>query len=341
MTIVIELNKTQIQSIYDENVKGAQDIENAARAGSVTPGAFVFFAAFDGTNNDMNNLAGDRFCSNVGQLWTQYRVSGNRNLGGGYYPGLGTAGKPTKETWLAPAVTEGVIRTAKAAYEDFALQGSEWLGAQPNGAVTVVITGFSRGTASAAIFAQLVYQKGLVSDGRVLVRPGKVSIGAGVLFDPVSTGVKGNLACPPIAGNVVVLKALNEYRQFFKAVNYPKQADLVTNLALYGNHCDVGGGYDNGLAALSLEAATRFFQKSGLSISNVPEARKVQRGEIVIHSEEKDDQGNRIWDVYNSDGFSFRDVRLFDRDVTVDPASGPLPSGARNFVMYDGSTVTI
>lgn len=341
MTIVIQLNSTQIQSIVDENVKRGRDIENTAQAGAVPPGAFVFFAAFDGTNNNMDDLKGDRFCTNVGQLWTQFQVAASDNFRGRYYSGLGTAGKSTKETWFPPNVTKGVIQRAEQAYTEFAAQASDWLRDHASGTVTVAITAFSRGTASAAIFAQLLYQRGLASGGKVLIQPGKVQISAGVMFDPVSTGVEGNLAYPPNTGNVVIIKALNEYRQFFKAVDYPKQKDLLKNLALYGNHCDVGGGYDNGLAALSLDAATKFFQKSGIPILDVPDSRKFQRNEVAVHSERKDDHGNEIWDVYNQDGFSFKDERLFDRDVTVNSASSPGPSGTRNFVLYDGSPITL
>jgi len=346
MTLQIELSQTQIQRIHDENVKTVREIENAARVGAVSSGAFVFFAAFDGTNNDMNDLAGDRFCTNVGQLWSQYQAQagGMQNIDGGYYYGLGKRGQSTKETWLPDRVTEGVVKRATDAYDDFAQRASNWLQGQPAGAVTVVITAFSRGAASAAIFAQLLYKLGLVSpqpQRKVLIQPGRVRVSAGIMFDPVATGVEGNLAYPPNVGNLVIIKALNEYRYFFKAVDYSKQADLTTNLGLYGNHCDVGGGYDNGLAALSLEAATKFLQKSGLPIADVPESRQFIRNEIAVHSEEQDNHGNTIWDVYNKDGFSFGDERLFDHEIVIAPASSQGPSGNQTFVLFDGSSVSL
>lgn len=344
MASIIQLNESQRHEILEANTAQIRVCGEVAQRRAVSKDRFVFFAAFDGTNNDMNELGGDAQCTNVGQLWKQYPVAAAGPICGGYYAGLGTHGRPTRETWLPPAVTVGVIETAKKAYIDYARAASAWLEAHPRSSVTVVLTSFSRGVASAAIFCQLLYKRGLVlpyPSGKVLIKPGQTKIAAGVLFDPVATGVRGNLAFPPDVGNVLVLKALNEYRHLFKAVDYRKQKDIVTTLGFYGNHCDVGGGYDNGLAATSLEAATLFLQKSGLPIGDVPADRRLVPGEVAVHSEEYDDGGNRIWDVYNRDGFSFRDQRLFDDKLEISPASRPNAAGSRGFTLYDDSRVTI
>ena len=339
MPSVIALSRQQRRDILDASLAQAAACAEAAPRRALTRGSFVFFAAFDGTNNDKDDLAGDAYCTNVGQLWQQYDADRAENLQGAYYPGLGTNGRPTRETWMSSAVTVGVIETAKKAYIDYAKAASAWLAAHPRAAVSVVLTGFSRGTASAAIFSQLLWKRGLVlpyPSGKVLIKPGATRIAGGVLFDPVATGVQGNLAFPPNARKLVVFKALNEYRHLFKAVNYTKQRDAATTFGFYGNHCDVGGGYDNGLAAVTLEAATRFLQKSGLAIGDVPAARRLAEDEIAVHSEEHDDRGQRIWDGYHPDGFSFRDLRLFDRAVQVSPASRDNAAGRRGFTLYDG-----
>lgn len=344
MTPIVELNETQLQDIFEANTAQGQTCEDAAQRRAVPKDRFVFFAAFDSTNTDMNDLAGDPQCTNVGQLWQQYDDGRPGHLQGGYYAGLGTNGRPTKETWLPPAVTIGVIETAKKAYIEYAQAASAWRAAHPRASVSVVLTAFSRGAASAAIFSQLLYKRGLVlpyPSGAVLIKPGQTKIAAGVLFDPVATGVDGNLALPPNARNFVVLKALNEYRHLFKAVEYTKQKVIATTLGFYGNHCDVGGGYDNGLAAVTLDAATRFLRKSGLAIGDVPAARRLVPDEIAVHTEEYDEYGNKRWDVYNEDGFSFRDLRLFDKKVVISPAARPASSGARGFTMFDGARVTI
>jgi hypothetical protein len=56
---------------------------------------FQFFAAFDGTNNDKNNLSlsGSSFQTNVANLFKQVetvRDNGATNLTTGYYKGVGT-----------------------------------------------------------------------------------------------------------------------------------------------------------------------------------------------------------------------------------------------------------
>lgn len=347
MTKVIELNADQIQNSLEYNLAVSRIIVGHADSEAVPKGQFVFFAAFDGTNNDKDHPDRDAQCTNVGQLWNQYIVAAekNKNLHGQYYAGLGTGGKPFDEKWHPAAVTRAVVRTAQQAYDDFVLQASDWLIEHPRGPITVVLTGFSRGVASAVIFSQLLYKNDLaLPSGDTL----PVEVSAGVLFDPVATGVKGNLAFPPNVRNLVGFKALNEYRYKFLAADYSDQTDLVTILGMYGNHCDIGGGYDNGLAAVSLEAATEFLQKSGLPIADVPYERerlpdesKRPRGspkrtaeKIAVHSEQD------IWSVYNEDGWMYPDKRLFDAKVVVKPALPPTDTGKRNFTLYDDTRVT-
>lgn len=317
MTIKIELSAQQTQALREHNQNQIPVIINAAQANIIGDGQFVFFAAFDGTNNDMNFHPNDKYDTNVAQLWNQYLVarSGKANLGGGYYPGVGTAGTDSQSSWNPTQVTLQTIKTADKAYSDFCNEASAWLRMPGNGgkSVSAVLTSFSRGGASAAIFCQLLHAKGLVdpkAGGKVLIPPGQVPVLAGVLFDPVTTGVSSNLALTRNARNILDIVAWNEYRQLFKGADYSKQPDAVTMIGMYGNHCDIGGGYDCGLSALALEAATGFLKKAGLPIADVPSTRKFDPKEVAVHSEEYDGRGNKIWDVYNTDGFSFENMRL-------------------------------
>lgn len=329
---------------YNENIR--KMIEAVADKKVVRNGQFVFFAAFDGTNNDMNELKGNFQSTNVGQLWDQYLEKMNEkkradpSLHGNYYAGLGTENKPWTETWAPAAVTKGVIKIAEKAYDDFAKAAAEWLkkNKQP---VTVVVTAFSRGAASAVIFSQLLCKNRLVGDsGKVLLNPDEAKVSAGVLFDPVLTGVKGNMAFPSNVKNVVAIKALSEFRTMFRAVDYSQQRDIVKTFGMYGNHCDIGGGYDNGLSAVSLEAATRFLQKLGLPIKNVPPERRLDRKKIRIHKEETDKDDAEIWSA-DQDWFSFEtDVRQSDRDVLIKRAS-KTAAGRQSFTLYDGKRIFI
>jgi hypothetical protein len=284
------------------------NIAGSATVGSLRSDQFVFFVAFDGTNNDRSNLSysGDPYSTNVGQLFGQVEAqfSTSTNMAGRYYPGPGTDGTLTASSWLSPAVTEQVIATAVQAYNDFALAAATWLDAHPGGPVTTALTAFSRGGASAAIFSQLLYERGLIDprNDRVLIAPGEVGVSAGVIFDPVMTGVPGNLAFAPNVSNVVVIRAADEYRYLFMAADYDSQPGVKTFM-FTGNHCDIGGGYDRGLSSLTLDATTKFFQGSGLLISDVPPDRLFVPSEAVIHSEGVRKPDPNLPDVTPAGGF--------------------------------------
>src|SRR5215467_9465052 len=96
MTIKYDLAKIltpqQIQEMKDYNFAQAQTIAQAAPSTKVPDGDFVFFACFDGTNNDANQKP---LTTNVHQLYTQGNQAtsaGNKNLFAGYYNGPGSQG---------------------------------------------------------------------------------------------------------------------------------------------------------------------------------------------------------------------------------------------------------
>lgn len=297
-----------VQTLTPEQIslalQQAQNIANTA-APVVQPNQFVFFAAFDGTNNDRDDLSqsGDPQMTNVAQLEDQVARAtlGNSNVASRYYAGPGTNGALTASEWLSPLVTQQIINTANEAYSAFADQASRWLDANPGGSVTTMVTAFSRGGATTAVFSQLLYEKGLVDPrtGNVLIRPGEVGISAGLIYDPVDTGVNGNLAFAPNVENITVIRAANEYRYLFTAADLDQPG--VTTLDFAGNHCDNGGCYDNGIGALTLQAGTEFFRSSGLTIADVPLSRQFDPTQsVVIRSEGVDELGNRLWDEYGS-----------------------------------------
>lgn len=342
------LNAGLQRQILETNQQQARALVNAADPAVIRAGTFVYFAAFDGTNNDLTNT-GNIFNTNVAQLYGQVEsaAASNPDLRAGYYPGPGTPGTLNKSDWLDTAVTQQVINAADQAYEDFAFNASAWLENHPGAAVTAMVAGFSRGNASAAIFSQMLFERGLVDPnvpGVVLVPPGRVKLAAGVLFDPVMTGVKCNLAFAPNAHNLVQIRAQDEYRQVFRAADYSAQP-CVTLIDMLGNHCDIGGGYDNGIAALTLDAATKFLRKSGLSIADVDDFRLFAGVDaIAIHSEEIDDWGNPLWEVYDH----FRSVVILQpsprvTDQVATPATQSVSNGAtvQTMILYNGNTVAV
>jgi hypothetical protein len=86
MTIIVNNpDSAAIQTIINRG----NAIVGAAQAASIAPNKFVFFAAFDGTNNNRNDtrdangnlkLTGDPNDTNVAQLFTQAEQQNNPNL---------------------------------------------------------------------------------------------------------------------------------------------------------------------------------------------------------------------------------------------------------------------
>ncbi|MDP9123474.1 MAG: hypothetical protein M3N82_02565, partial [Pseudomonadota bacterium] len=332
------LTPDQVQTAIQQS----QQIGAAATANSLgASNQFVFFAGFDGTNNDAAHLSlsGNPLPTNVRDLVDQVRQANppDGSVVAGYYPGVGTPGTPFGSSAFP---TTGEVQIATKAYNDFASAAEAWIkaGNSPD-SVTAAFTSFSRGYGSAAVFSQMIYEKGLVlQDGTLVVPPGHVGVSAGVVFDPVNTGMSRNDSFAPDIQNVVVVQAGNEYRYAFKAEDL-SQVPGVSVVSMYGNHCNIGGGYDNGLGALSLQGATDFLEKSGLNIAPVATTKQFNPNQPVnVYDEGVDIWGHVDWSTYGSwDGQS---PRLFNTtgkpwvDTTVDGVT------TRTMQMYDGSTVT-
>jgi len=296
----IQLSQTQavIQSIGDSAQK------------TVGSNSFVFLAAFDGTNNDATNpssISPGAQTTNVAQLYSQASDASKSNLVAKYYPGPGTANSLPGSSAIPPVVTQEAINTANTAYDNFRFSALNWLEAHPDAnpvqAINVAATSFSRGVDAAAAFSQLLYEKGLTDDqGRILIPPGTLGFSAAVIYDPVNTGMTGNIAFSPATQNMAILQADNEYRQLFKAADYSNQIGAST-YGLLGNHSDIGGGYDNGIGALTLSAGTKFLQNSGIPLADVPASREFDSAKLPeIHNEGIDSFGNEKWSTYGTYG---------------------------------------
>lgn len=278
-----------VKILNPEEVSSAQAQGNQIAASAnnvVSDKTFVFFAAFDGTNNTKADpsFSGDKFKTAVGQLSEQVYQAHGGNVKVGYYEGVGTPGTEP-DSFIFPAVQ--AISTAKQAYDEFARAATDWKKENPDGEVTTMLTSFSRGSAAAAIFSQMLYENGLVDPKNpdvTLIPPGKVEVSQSLVISPVNTGVLGlNLAFPPNVQNIKVVVADNEYRTGYIQAEYNQPGVEVFRVT--GNHGDAGSFYDNGLGAIYLEDYTEFFQKSGLAIADVPPERQFDPSEVVIHDE--------------------------------------------------------
>ena len=279
----------------------------ASGSPAVQPNQFVFFAGFDGTRNDHADLglSGTPQPTNVSELWRQVELmrTPGVDVAAEYYPGHGTAASLPGSEFDPTQVTQQAINTAFAAYDQFAAQTAAWLDTNPGGSVTAMMACFSRGCASGVIFSQLLWEKGLVTaDGRELVPPGQVGVTGGVMYDPVYTGMQGNMSLAPNVQNIAVIRASDEFRVMFQAPDFTGQTG-VTVQDFIGNHGDIGGFYDNGIGSLTLQASTQYLRNLGLSIGDVRSERSFDpNAPLNLHTEGVDGFGNRVWDEYGTRG---------------------------------------
>lgn len=211
MPIAGQLNDSQVT----QNEQAAQTLGNAGIK-AISSNQFTYFAAFDGTNNDKDNLslAGDPQQTNAAQLYDQVKATreSNVNLAADYFRGVGTDGKFDLSAAFADVRVEA---NAQEAYTKFALAAKDWLVDNPGGSVTTAIVAFSRGGPTAIRFAQLLNEKGLVApDGTELIPKGQVPVAAMALIDPVGTTVADSKSVIPDnvnRDNFIVVGANNEY----------------------------------------------------------------------------------------------------------------------------------
>lgn len=307
----------------------------------ISENEFIFFAGFDGTNNDRKNVPKGEQSTNVAQLYEQFeKVSNtNSNFGGFYFSGPGTNGSLAGSSVIPAQVTQEVAGTANRAYAKFQELASIWLKENPNGSVGTAITAFSRGAGAAAIFSQLVFEQGLTdpATGAILIPPGDIKFAGGILFDPVLTGVMGNMTFPPNTQNLTIIRASSEFRQWFKGADYSNQPGATT-FDLIGNHANIGGSYLNdNISALALEAGTGFFQKLGIAIGDVPSQRKFVPDSVVfVRDEGIDTYGNVQWTTYGTLG-EYKGPRLTDKVANFPQDSDD--GAVRTFTDYAGRLV--
>lgn len=290
-TVIRTLDSTQVQQLLAQR-QALQQVGGSQAAA----GKFNFFAAFDGTNNDRNNLSlsGSPYQTNVANLFDQATAAATPggNLVFGYYRGVGTGGENGGLINAAISPTAAVHAAAEEAYSQFAREARNYLSTHPGAtpeSLTTSITGFSRGTASAIVFAQLLNARGLkAADGTVLAPPGSIKVTGGLaLMDPVFRFIDGDLSIPGnVEGPVLVAQALDETRSDFRLADFSNDSRVRT-VWVSGNHSGIGGGYDiDGTAAVVLEGLTAYFHQQGTGLADVPASRRFDpNGTVEIYSE--------------------------------------------------------
>ena len=240
----------------------------------------AFIANFDGTGND---VGGDlSHATNVGIFSLQMEKNfPSKNIAASYVPGPATqAGAINRLFDGARGYTYD--QKLEEMYEALCKRVQIWKEANPDVAIAVIITGFSRGAEEAAGFARLLHERGIQDlSGRhiehhvigpdtvsytkpPLVAPGQV-IQSVALFDPVGTGHPHthDRTLPPSVVSGFQITARDERRNAFPSsqiIPPGLSADgRFLNVTVPGSHSDIGGSYHvDGLAILNGNLMTDF-----------------------------------------------------------------------------------
>jgi hypothetical protein len=236
---------------------------------------------FDGTQNNGQYPAPGETPTNVFQLYgLQAKANGEANAF--YYPGVGaqtlssgtlspngfTAAGAGPSNWDSLPATSGTVANGIVlqAYGDLRDRVAAIRTADPDAAISINLTGFSRGSAKAVAFANLVNERGIPG----LVAPGKATIDTMVLFDPVdqTNGVLNTKWSANVTSSLVIA-ATNEGRYIMPAMPVGEDATVIPVPAA---HADVGGSFNQqGVAAITLGMAREFQNSRGIPVADVPE----------------------------------------------------------------------
>lgn len=260
---------------------------------------------FDGTQNnrdypDKKNGESQTNVANLDDLQTR---SGN-GLNTFYFSGIGAQTVPTgtllpngnldpqsspsnlqSTPWRAGELGNGILEDA---YIRLTRRVTTVLTADPDAQIALNLSGFSRGSAEAVAFANLVNERGIPG----LYPPGAVPINSMVLYDPVSqTGGALDVRWPTNLSNpALVFVAAGENRTYFPAMPLGANAIVVP---IDGVHSDVGGSFNqDGISAVTLKIARDYLQAAGSTVAEIPSNMQPDWSRMFFHNSAIDNYGN-------------------------------------------------
>ena len=263
--------------LYEENRQKLAHFEEPVLLHTDSPHQHLYFANFDGTDNDKINDPAHE--SNVGLISDQLEAlqkAGNRQIGSGYVAGVGTQQNRPVAKFFDDVSGFSVTERAEEMYKKFIEQAKQWGDRDSDAQIAVASLSFSRGGESNAIFTRLVEERGIQDmSGAVytkgkhgeiehveytnppLVPPHQVAQ-AVAMFDPVGTGhaMAEDRRLPPSVISGIQLIALDEHRTLFPSDHIIDPGltpdGRFAGLYVPGAHCDVGGTYHrDGLSSRS------------------------------------------------------------------------------------------
>lgn len=258
----------------------------------------LFIALADGTENDLKDP--EKY-TNVGLLDEELSNNTHNHIVSHYVSGVGTyqgAGslleKATAKLDAAFSFTDR--QRAEYLYKAFSDQANTWKRDDPEARIAIVQVGFSRGCGVAVLLNEMIHERGikdtgtkkiingkLQPTGEHLVKPGQIRQGA-LLYDPVTTFMKGDFRLSPSTVSALQLNATHEYRSLFPVTSIAAGPGQL-QLDLPGCHTDIGGGYEkDGLARHARDMGNTFLnQLAGHPLFTKPELPSRDDASCVIH----------------------------------------------------------
>lgn len=225
----------------------------------------VFMAVFDGTWNDRSDADLPPTVPGILSRELEKSEASTPGLHVEYYRGVGTQGS-TLRRWWEGATGNGTLERAEQALADFKAFAS-----QQSQKPHVYVIGFSRGSASARHFLNLLDPLMQESAEEHFYQRGR---SFAFLIDTVATGQRDvlNLNIPASTVSAIQFRATLERRFSFPIVplqpspSHSWPGHILTELLFPAVHADLGGGYGKGLESLSLVMARTLLVRQGFNL---------------------------------------------------------------------------
>ncbi len=330
--------------IYDEGRQKLAHFEEPVLLHANNPHQYLYFANFDGTDNDKINDPEHE--SNVGLISDQLEAlqkTGNHQIGSGYVAGVGTQQNRPVAKFLDDVSGASVNERAEEMYKLCIEQASKWRKNDPEAQISVASLSFSRGGESNAIFTRLLEERGLQDPSGAVYTSNRhgeiehVEHTKPPLVPPHQVAQAEDRRLPPSVISGIQLIALDEHRTLFPSDHIIDPGltpdGRFAGLYVPGAHCDVGGSYHrDGLSSRAGNFVVDYL--NGLSdkpiLKNLEESAD-PRLNVIHHSVE----GKLLYEVgYRIDRTKpegFNETLVHPRDVIRVP--DPDNAEARNEVL--------
>jgi len=225
----------------------------------------VFVAVFDGTWNDREDIDSPVTVPSVLSRELEASQSKTPGLQVKYYNGVGTRVSMFRRWW------EGATGAGTKERAEQALSDLQAFAQHERKLPHVYVIGFSRGAASARHFLNLTEPMLRTASTDSFYNRAR---SFALLFDTVGTGQIGSLqlGIPSSTSSAVQFVATHERRLTFPVVPLLSSASgispgqRIVELPLPAAHSDLGGGYGEGLEALSLAMARNLLVRQGFKL---------------------------------------------------------------------------